>query len=228
MALKVKNSIEEKIAVVRRNKELYEDMKMMNSTMEEIEQLKNFESVNNDEETVWFKKIFEREKKILEQFEKDNIWYIDKRSWNSIKKENISIFSNGVNLAKKSYNEVKIILRRGIRITYSSMMKIRKFVPFSVVDSIYQGRANRVYFQLLKNLEMFNRFKNLENWMLGRNWKEEIVRRVKHKHFMGNNYFKLGKSNVMKPFAVIIPDSPEFEIIKNSYVIRNEATQAIK
>jgi hypothetical protein len=89
----------------------------------------------------------DRNQEVVKRFEDDNVWFIDKRSWNGIRKENIKLVVKGIDICAKKYKVIKSVLRKGIRIRYSSMLKLKKFIQFSVIDSIDQCRANRDYFQ---------------------------------------------------------------------------------
>jgi hypothetical protein len=63
-------------------------------------------------------------------------------------------------LNQKKYKEIKTILRRGIRIEYSVMLKLRSFVSYSITDSIDQGRVNNLYFEMMKKMNIFNKLKD--------------------------------------------------------------------
>jgi aspartate carbamoyltransferase catalytic subunit len=83
---------------------------------------------------------------------------------------------------------------KGIKLKYSNMIKLKKFSHCTIVDSIDQSRVNHSYFQILKNLNMFNRFRSLESWLLEKEWKKDVVKKVKHKHFTNHRYFNIGKT----------------------------------
>jgi hypothetical protein len=213
--------IAEKIDLIKRRREQYEDMQNMNSSIDEVAQLKFVENDREENNSKWHRNEAEEKEKVVKQFEQDNVWFIDKRSWNMIKKEGVPVMIEDINLCTRNYKAVKLILRKGIRISYSSMLKLRKFVQFSVVDSIDQGRVNKIYFQLLKNMGMFNRFVKLEEWLFGRKWKDKCVKKVNYKHFMGNNNNKMTINSEKSGFmAVIIPNNINFEIVKKLEVAK--------
>jgi hypothetical protein len=108
------------------------------------------------------------------------------------------------------------MLRKGINLKYPSMVKIMKLINFSVVDSIDQGRVNRTYFQLLKSLNLFNSFRKLEPWLLNEDWKNVIIKKVKHRHFTNYNQVRTVREKENESLAVVIPKNADFEIIGSS------------
>jgi hypothetical protein len=212
-ALKIINWVNEKLKKITLDNNLWTNMQLMNSSVVENEKLKKMVGANDEILSNWSIEETRKIETVIKQFENDNTRYIDKGCWNAIRSQNIPILCKGINLAIKSYKEVKIILRRGIKIDYSSTIKMKNLIQCTIVDSIDQGRVGQTYFQLLKNLNMFNRFKNIEDWLLKGNWKEEIIKKVKHKHFTNHKFFKLKRTRNKKPLAVVIPSSSDFEII---------------
>jgi hypothetical protein len=154
--------------------------------------------------------------KIIQQFENDNLFSFDKKCWNMLKSQNTIIMVKGVNLLSKKFKEVKIILRRGINLKYSCMLRVRKLIQCTLVDSIDQGRVNSDYFQILKRLDMFNRFVKIEKWLLSRNWNNNFVKRVKHRHYSNYNFFKQRRTKFRNPMAVNIQNNMNFEMVNKA------------
>jgi hypothetical protein len=95
------------------------------------------------------------------------------------------------------------------------MLKLRQFINYSVTDSIDQGRVNSLYFGMMKNLKFFNRLKDLESWLLSKNWSKNTSKRVQHTHILGNSCkMKMKKSSSVNRLAVIVPENENFEIMK--------------
>jgi hypothetical protein len=204
-----------KLVLIRRRKELFANMKDMHSSIEENEWLKK---CNDDAERIeheWYTSKVKEVEKNIQQFEQDNTLFIDKRSWIVIMKKKIPIEVKGVDLSTMKYKSVKSILRRGIKVKYPIMLKLKELIQYSVVDVIDQSRANTIYFQLLKSMNMFNRFIKLEEWLLNSKWKDKCIKKISHKHFLGSIVsMKIPESGEPKSLAVIVPNNPDFEIIR--------------
>jgi hypothetical protein len=105
----------------------------------------------------WWHNKFEKEKKVTKQFEKDNLFYIDKKVWNEIKREKICLKHKGKVINQKKYKYVKTKIKRGVKMGYRDMLKIRKFIKYSVIGSIDKDRVNIEYIKLLKEMKISNR-----------------------------------------------------------------------
>jgi hypothetical protein len=149
----------------------------------------------------------------IKQFEEDNRFFFDKRSWEKVIKLDIPIMHKGVNLICKKYKEVKAILRRGVKLKFIHMIKLKNIIQCSLVDSIDQGRVNRFYFYCLKRMNMFNRFHKIENWLINHEWNDKIIKRVRHKHYSNYNFFKQKKSKFKNPMAVNISSNNSFRMV---------------
>jgi hypothetical protein len=147
-----------------------------------------------------------------------------------LREEKVPVINKGVDLSVKKYKLVKQILRKGIKVNYSIMLKLKKFIQFSTIDSIDKGRANSVYFRFLRSMGMFNRFAGLERWMLDSNWSCDCVKRVKQRHYMGNNFnSKMVSSKRHESLAVVVHDNPNYEIIKEMEITKlNKAVRYLK
>jgi hypothetical protein len=86
---------------------------------------------------------------MIKQFEKDNKFCLNKKVWNKIVDEGICLKYKERNISKENYNDIKHLVRRGMNASYSDMLKIRKFVEYSLVDSIEKGRSNDKYIKLM-------------------------------------------------------------------------------
>jgi hypothetical protein len=140
--------------LVRRRKEQFENMKSMEHSLLENEQVREWLRVHENMTSEWYEREAEKDAEITKQFEKDNVLYIDKKTWSIIAREGISIIVKDFNLSTRKFKIVK------------SMLKLKKFIQYSVVDVIDQNRANFKYLQLLKNMNMFNRFDKWETGFL--------------------------------------------------------------
>jgi hypothetical protein len=77
---------------------LFEGMSKMTSSVDDVDILKK-ESLNQEEiYGKWWHSKFEEDEAIIKQNEKDNIFYIDKRTWNEKITKKINIEVNGKNL----------------------------------------------------------------------------------------------------------------------------------
>jgi hypothetical protein len=88
-------TMKRKTEVIRRRKELFDKMKEMSSSVNEMKLLK--EEYSNQEEIYnkgWHNK-FEEDEKIISQFEEDNVFCIDKKTWNEIINKGIIIKFRG-------------------------------------------------------------------------------------------------------------------------------------
>jgi hypothetical protein len=221
--------VNEKILMVKRSKIIYEDIQAMDSTMIEIEQLKSFDEKSSGVVDNWYKKVAEETRSITEQFENDNTFFIDKKSWNLLKSKNIPIICGKTDLSASSYGKAKNVLKKGVHLKYSCMKKVMKFINFSIVDSIDQGRVNRTYFQLLKELNLFGRFRELETWLLKENWKKAISKEVNHRHFTNNNQVKVVRQKNVESLAVVISKNVEFKISRKLEISKvNKAIKYLK
>jgi hypothetical protein len=77
---------------------------------------------------------------------------------------------------------------------------------------------------------LFNRFVNIEKWMLETKWKETSLKKVCHKHFTGNdNNLMMVRKDKSKSMAVVIPDNAKYEIIRKFEVAKiNKAVNYLK
>jgi hypothetical protein len=78
-------------------------------------------------------------------------------------KEGIPIVIGGNDLSQKKFKLVKSLLRKRIKVKYSTMLKLKKFIYYSVIDVIDQSRVNALYFRMMKDMNIFNRLSKLEN-----------------------------------------------------------------
>jgi hypothetical protein len=87
------------------------------------------------------------------------------KAWNEIRKEKICLRHEGKVMTQESYRVMKSILRKGVRIDYRDMLKIRKFIGYSMICSIDKGRANFEYIKLMKEMKISNRIECFEDWL---------------------------------------------------------------
>jgi hypothetical protein len=107
------------------------------------------------------------------------------------------------------------MLRRGIRIKYPDMLKIKSFINYSVACPIDQGRANKVYLALLKGMNIFNRMKDIEDWLLSKEWDKKIEKKVTHIHILGNSSnMRMRKIVELDKFAASIRKNENYEVVK--------------
>jgi hypothetical protein len=81
---------------------------------------------------------------------------------NKINEEGICLKHGKRDLNKANYKNIKHLIRRGINVGYQDMLKIRKFIEYSTVDSIDKGRAYVKYIKLMKEMEISNRIVKAE------------------------------------------------------------------
>jgi hypothetical protein len=99
---------------------------------------------------------------MIKQFEEDNLFYSDKRTWNEIKKEKIILRQNGKIFNQCCNREAKHKVKKGFKIDYHDMLKIKKFIKCSINETIDKGRANEEYIRLLKEMNVANRMSKFE------------------------------------------------------------------
>lgn len=210
----IQYDISEKEKELKKRRILFENMSGMDSSVFDNESLKSLCSNQVEIYNKWWHSKFEEEAKTINQFEKDNLFYIDKRVWSEIGAEKIIIRSDGKNIGQKNYKEIKPMLKRGIRIDYPDMLKIRRFIDYSITCPIDEGRVNILYFKLMKSMNMFNRLKHLEEWLMSKEWRKGLKMKVMHIHILGSsNNIKMRKVWGLEKFAVNIPENDNYEII---------------
>jgi hypothetical protein len=211
------------------NEKMKNDISNMESSLEENDQEKIVNVKYQSEIKVTVEEKMKKTEEVLHQFENDNLFFFDKKCWELLKNQNVTIIVKGSNLLNRKYKEVKTLIRRGIKLRYSDMLKVKKIIQCTLVDSIDQGRVNREYFRLLKEMNMFSRFVKIENWMLGRSWSSDIIKKVMHKHFSSYNFFKQRRTKFRNPMAVCIQNNINFEIVsKTSYSSISKAIKYLK
>jgi hypothetical protein len=165
-------------------------MKDIKQSLMENEQVREWLNVHENIMAEWYVEEAVRNDNITKQFEEDNILYIDKKTWSIITKRKIPIIVKGVDLCTRKFKLVNSVLRKGINVKLSTLLKLKEFIQYSVVDMIDQNRANPTYLQLLKNMNMFNRFDKLKVWLLSKVWDKRKLRKVRHKHYLGSKSIK--------------------------------------
>jgi hypothetical protein len=116
--------------------------------------------------------------------------------------------------SEKKFKAVKLILRKGIKVKYPTMMKLKKFIDYSIADVIDQERVNVMYFQMMKSMRIFNRLCALESWLLRREWNGTCKKKVRHKHILGKGNTKLKEADAIDSFAVSASENVNFEIVR--------------
>jgi hypothetical protein len=213
---RIVNWFNEKKKIISRNKPINENLSFMVSSIQENILIMKHEDNYENEIVKHTEKEIENWNKVVKQFENDNTFFFDKRCWERMKSLDLTIEHKGTNLMAKKYKEVKTILRRGIKLKYYNMLKIKNMMQCTFVDSIDQGRVNRYYFNCLKEMKMFNRIAKFEKWLINQVWKNEITKKVNHRHYSNYNFFKQKKSKFKNPVAVTLQDSDDFKIINKS------------
>jgi hypothetical protein len=189
-------------------------MKEMSSSMEEIDRMKLISDNREEVYCKWWRNKFERDEKVINQFECDNVFFISRKIWSIVIKEKIPITINGVDIGQKKLKLVKSLLRKGIKVRYSVMLKLRKFISYSITDTIDQGRVDKLYFRMMKDMKMFNRLIDLEKLLLSRKWNNGIRKKVKHIHVLGSLVnLKMKRSDKLKSFAICISENVNFEVV---------------
>jgi hypothetical protein len=95
------------------------------------------------------------------------------------------------------------------------MLKIRKFIKYSMIDSIDKSRANAEYIKLMKEMKISNRVNEFESWLLGREWGTEAKKKVTHVHVLEcPNSVKTKKVQNSRRYSIVIPNNLDLEIIK--------------
>jgi hypothetical protein len=148
---------------VQRNRIYQENAVKMTNSLKENNRAEI--QYTNQEETFieWWHNKFEKESKMIKQFEKDNKFYLNKKVWNKINEEGIYLKYGGKDLSKTNFKSIKQLSRRGINVRYRDMLKIRKLIEYSMIDSIDKGRTNIEYILLMKEMRISNRIANLES-----------------------------------------------------------------
>jgi hypothetical protein len=201
---------------MRRERLYQEETTGMASSMEENDIAKliylNQENVFSE----WWHRKFEKERKMIWWFESDNLFYIDKKTWNEIQKAKIVLRRNGEVINQESYRDVNMEIRKGIQIDYHDILKIRRFIRCSIIGTINEGRANYEYIKLMKEMKIANRISKIEDWLLNNNWNSEIMKDIINIHIMGcPKLIKFEKIAKFENCSVIIPSNPEFEMVKD-------------
>jgi hypothetical protein len=149
-------------------------------------------------------------------FVNDNVFYFDKVSWNIIKKEGILIKQKGIVISNDEFKQRKRLLLKRIKIEWSNMLKLKKYISVSMVDSLDESKANRNYISLMEMMCIDQRIRNLKHWLVSNEWKGIKKKKVVNRHYLSDprkcevNW----RTRLEKKVAVIVPNNPEFEIIK--------------
>jgi hypothetical protein len=94
------------------------------------------------------------------------------------------------------------------------MLKVKKFIQYSIIDTIDKGRANTEYIKIMKEMKISNRIVKLENWLISNDWSEETKKNVTQLHILDcPNSIKVKDFKEAK-YSVIVKDNPDYEMIK--------------
>jgi hypothetical protein len=158
----IASMIERNEDLIKRKKVQFENMKDIKYSLSENEQVREWLNVHENMTSEWYVKEAEKDIEITKQFERDNVLYIDKKIWSIIVNRRIPIIVKNIDLSTKKFKLVKSILRKGISVKFSTLLILKEFIHCSVVDVIDPSRANFTYLQLLRSMNMFNRFNKLD------------------------------------------------------------------
>jgi hypothetical protein len=105
--------------------------------------------------------------------------------------------------------------RKGIWTNYPSMLNIIPFIKYSITCPIDQDRVNELYFDFMKKMNIFNRLRDIEAWLLSKDWKKEMKKEVVHIHVLGNsNNMKMKKVPGLDRLDINVPRNDNFEIVR--------------
>jgi hypothetical protein len=92
-ASNIQDAMLTKIEEIRKKRLLFERMSKMSNSIDELEVLKDVRSNKEEIYDKWWHSKSEEEGGVVKQFEEDNLFYIDKKTWNEIimKKVNVRI-----------------------------------------------------------------------------------------------------------------------------------------
>jgi hypothetical protein len=110
----IRNEIMMKEEEARKRRMFLENMAAMTSSMEENGVGKSLYLSQEKIFIEWWHNKFEKEEKMIKQFENDNIFYIDKIIWNEIKREKICLKHVGKIINQEDYKCAKIMIRKGV------------------------------------------------------------------------------------------------------------------
>jgi hypothetical protein len=91
-------------------------MQMMTSTIYEIRQESEFVEKILEHEIDWHRKVIIEKERARLQFEDDDKFYFDKKSWNKIREGGIIIKQKGVVISCAEYKQRKRMLLKEIKI----------------------------------------------------------------------------------------------------------------
>jgi hypothetical protein len=102
-----------KVAELKKISIFQENMKMIASSQEEVNELITISQYQENNQMKWYNNIIEKEEKMIRQFENENLFYVNKKTWNIIQKEKIILKREGIIINHDYFNQMKQKIRQG-------------------------------------------------------------------------------------------------------------------